>query len=195
MPPEPPPADSPADLESRQRAQTERYLGLLNHVIDVCVDVVDGLQVQVRTGPATAVAIPLEHIVRTIRRTMALAQKYAEPPRPRAAERERTRQKIYRGVEDVIQRSAGTDQEARALRNELRERIDCPDMADDLDNRPIEEIITELLRDFGLAHLPGTHPWARRTPRDIADLKRRAALPPPTPARPATGPPGTQPGV
>ena len=168
-------APNTPDYAAIQAAQTERFRVMLNHVIDVCVEVVDGLQAQAKTGPATAVAIPLEHIVRTLRRTMALAQKYAEPPKANAKTVARQRSRIFRDVTDVIQRSAETDREARSLRNEARERIDSPDMLDDIADLPVEKIVTDLLRDLGLAHLPGTHPWARRTPRDIAALKLWAA--------------------
>ena len=194
------PLPSPDEAAARLAAQTERYLVLLNEMIDITADLARGIKVQAQTKPAAELAVPLDHLVRTIRRTMALAQKYAEPPklptvkRP-PVERQFSHERITRDVEDAIQRRAETDREARSLRSELRERIDSPDMELEIDHRPTELIITDLLRDLGLAHVPGTHPWARRTPKDIAELKRRAALSAGTarltaaPTGPATGPP------
>ena len=185
---------SPDPAYARQAAQRDRFLVLLNDLVDMNVDLARRIQVQSHTESPASLAVPLERITRSARRTMALADKYAEPLKAPAAERraaerrsaarEATRQLMYRDVEDVIQRRAETDEDEQSLHEELRERIDAPDMAHEIDNRPAAHIIRDLLRDLGLAHIPGTHPWARRTPADIADLKRRAAEP-----RPTTGPP------
>ena len=176
-PPSPVPAPDPAD--ARQVAQRDRFLVLLNELVDIDMDLARGIKIQAQTTPPGDLAIPLERLNRSVRRTMALADKYIEPLKPKSdrkpAEREATRKKIIRDVQDVIQRSDETDKEKRSLRAELLERIDAPDMADEIDHRPAKAIITDLIRDFGLAHLPGTHPWARRTPADIAILNAQAA--------------------
>ena len=51
--------------------------------------------------------------------------------------------------------------------------------ADDITATPIAEIIADLCRDLGIAALPGTKPWMRRTPADIQLLHRRATPPQP----------------
>ena len=112
-----------------------------------------------------------ERVSRGTRRAIMLARKLAEPPRRTAA-----RKRIIRDVEDVIQRDADDD-EGETLHAELMDRLDSPDLEDDIDSLPVEAIITDILRDFGLAHLPGTHPWKRRTPDDVAELNTRAAAP------------------
>jgi hypothetical protein len=50
-----------------------------------------------------------------------------------------------------------------------------PDLEDEIANRSIAEIVTDICRDLGIAALPGTHPWKRRIPHDIAILNARAA--------------------
>ena len=113
-------------------------------------------------------------------------------------------------MEDAIDRAAHLNRrpiDADALRAELHERLDAPELADALDDdiaaRPVTEIITEICRDLGLGldDMPGTCPARRRTPADIATLDARAAhaspsttlrpvrKPPPRPA-PAAPPPG-----
>ena len=164
-----------AQLEAAREARTQRYLALLDNAIDITDRFINRLDAQAATEPAATLIVPLERAVRTLRRTMALAQKFAAPPRLGAFAREFARKTIIRDVQDVIQRSGETDREQRSLRAELLERIDAPDMDDEIDHRPVKAIITDLIRDFGLAHLPGTHPWARRTPKDIAILKAQAA--------------------
>lgn len=46
------------------------------------------------------------------------------------------------------------------------DRLDAPDLEDDITTRPVADI-TEICRDLGRDALPGTHPWTRRTPNDI----------------------------
>jgi len=70
--------------------------------------------------------------------------------------------------------------------------MDAPDLDRDIANRPIDDIIKDILRDLGLAALPGTRPWKRRTPADIEQLNARAAAPSrpagSTPREPGPGP-------
>jgi hypothetical protein len=97
---------------------------------------------------------------------------------PRATPR---RRRIIRDVEDTIQRTTGPA-EAETLHAELLDRLDAPDLDDDIENRPIGDVIADICRDLGLAALPGTHPWKRRTTEDLATLCARAAVSRATPA-------------
>ena len=113
---------------------------------------------------------------------MVLAQKLDEPVKASAAtdparsdrQRSAARRRIIRGVEDMIQQEFdGT--EADSLRSELVERLDSPDLDDDIEHRPIADIIKDICHDFGLDTWLGNHPWQRRTPEDIKILCERAA--------------------
>ncbi len=116
-----------------------------------------------------------ERITRSMRRCMALYQKLAEPRKtPSPQHRTAARKKIIRDVEDVIQ-SKAPDDEQEILHAELLERLDRPELDDEIANRSIAEIVTDICRDFGIAALPATHPWKRRIPHDIAILNARAA--------------------
>ncbi len=138
-----------------------------------------------KPAPAADPTIAFDRIARTIRRTIALARKITDPapPRPAAQAAERSnerrriaRKQIIREVEDTIQRRTdGAD--AEALQAEFYERLETIDCEDDIANLPIAELIALIRRDLGLAHLPGTHPWKRRTPQDVMDLRARAAGP------------------
>ncbi len=120
-----------------------------------------------------------ERITRALRRNIALAQKLHEPPKAPAAPQYRdhaaARKRIIRDVEDTIQRTTKDGNDAERLHAELLDRLDGPDLDDDIDHLPIDDIIKDICRDLGIAHSPGTHPWKRRTPADIAILAARAA--------------------
>ena len=133
-------------------------------------------------------ALAYARAAEAVRRTILLAQHIAQSTTratqsaetaTAAAQSKRAtaRKQILRAVEDTIQRAA-RPANAQALRLELLERIDSPDFADDLANRPPEQLIAELCRDMALADLPGRRPALRRTPDDIAILCAQAAAPP-----------------
>jgi hypothetical protein len=105
-----------------------------------------------------------------------LACKANEPPksRPKQPDRIAARKRIIRDVEDTIQRTTKGD-DAERLHAELIDRLDSPDLDDEIGDRPVAEIITDICRDLGIAHSQGTHPWKRRAPADIAILAARAA--------------------
>ncbi len=141
-----------------------------------------------------ALAAAFDRIARAVRRSIALARSLADPVPPArdpAQHRATARKRILREVEDAIQRTApnsgqaasnefdadADDASADALLAELHDRLDAPDLDDDISNLPVADIITEICRDLGLAALPGTHPWKRRTPADLEQLCARAAAP------------------
>ena len=134
--------------------------------------------------PATALAnlaTAFDRIARAVRRCIALAQRLDTPPPPAkdpAAHRTAARKQVIRAVEDTIHRAANEGDRAETLRAELRDRLDTPDLEDDLTTRPIPDIIAEITRDLGLATPHGgARPWPRRTPADLQDLHTRAAAP------------------
>ena len=115
-----------------------------------------------------------------------------------AFDRTAARKRILRVVEDTIGRTANDGPDTPdALRAELRDRLDAPDLEDDIATRPVADIIQEICRDLGLAAHPGTQPFQRRTPADVARLCARAAAPkaagPHGPASGAAQPPTPQP--
>ncbi len=216
----------PTDHASQRDEDAQYYRQVLHELIEIGTDLARALHRQAApetnsqpnatpaAAPTPDPTIAFDRIARTLRRTIALARKLSEPARPAPAERstERrlaARKQIIRAVEDTIQRR--TDgAEAEALHAELRERLDDPDLDDDLDQQSIADIIASICRDLGIEHFPGTHPWKRRTPQDVRDLRARAAglqnaqprmaqpgtapprilQPPPPRPRTSTGPPG-----
>jgi hypothetical protein len=153
-----------------------------------------------------SLAIAYDRISRAVRRCIALARSLndpAQPPKHPAPDRTAARKHILRAVEDTLQRQDYDDSyrdcdSTEALHAELLDRMDTPDLDRDIESRPIDDIIKDILRDLGLAALPGTRPWKRRTPADIAELNARAAAPSrpagstptnPAPARKTATPP------
>ncbi len=172
-----------------------------------------------QSAPASAPAASLQDLsaafdstARTVRRCIMLAQnldaprKPARPPAPNhsaAPDRTAARKRILRAVEDTLGRQDYDDSyrvcdPTEALHAELLDRMDAPDLDRDIESRPIDDIIKDILRDLGLAALPGTRPWKRRTPADIAELCARAAAPSRpagTPREPGPGPQPPSPGA
>ena len=139
-------------------------------------------------NPAALVnlASAFDQVARAVRRCILLAQsldKPAAPAKDPTRERAAARMQIIRKVEDVIQRPCITtgqdcDQEgAEALRAELHECMDAPDLDDDLRGRPVADIIKDICNDLGLDRMPGTRPFGRRTPADVALFCAGAAAP------------------
>ncbi|HEY0205118.1 MAG TPA: hypothetical protein VGC15_13330 [Acetobacteraceae bacterium] len=127
-------------------------------------------------------AAAFNQIARCVRRCVALAQTLDHPKQPAripAQHRTAARKRILRAVEDAIQRppDAPDLDDPDTLHAELLDRMDAPDLDDDIASRPVEDIIRDILRDLGIAALMGTRPWKRRTPAHIAELCTRAAAP------------------
>jgi len=135
-----------------------------------------------------------DQAARAVRRCIALFRSLNEPMHPArnpAPNRTAARKRMLRAVEDTIQRTnsdghglgvSDDDRDAAEalhadLHAELLDRMDAPDLDDDIRDRPIDDIIKEICRDLGIASLPGNHPWKRRTSADIAQLNARAAAP------------------
>ena len=139
-------------------------------------------------------AVAFDRLSRAVRRTVALARHVAQPLPVRESTGQRragARRQVLRAVEDEIQRTAEVDRDA--LHAELLERLDAPELDDEIGNRLVAEIIADIGRDLGLGRSLGNHPWKRRTPAEAAALCAWAAKPagvpaPPGMARPVPGP-------
>jgi hypothetical protein len=160
-----------ADTAPHHRAVLDDLIDLGHELARLVVE-----EAKAKILPAADAAIAFERIARGIRRAIALARRLDEPVPSvdRDVDRVAARKHIIRAVEDTIQRHADAAQ-ADTLHRELQERLDAPDLDDEIDNRPAEDIIAEICRDFGLAAPRGGRPWKRRTPTDIAALRARAA--------------------
>ena len=151
--------------------------------------------------------VAFDRIARAVRRTVHLARHLRERPDAATAARRRT----IREVEDTINRRPPGEEPER-LHAELRERLDSPELENEFATRPTADIIADILRDLGLAAIPGhPNPWTRRTPADIRALNARATraprhhvMPgldpgihavPPSPARPAIPGPAPEPRI
>ena len=201
---------------------TGYYKSILHELVEMAADLARIAHHQAkrqaeREAEAAAAAIPpipaandrfpdpniaFDRIARVIRRTIALARQLEEPPkRPTTKDatpdRIAARKRILRRVEDIIHRNA-KPADAAPLRAELRERLDAPDLEDDIDARPVADIIEDILHDLHLSH--SAESWRRRTPADIETLRTQAAaIPqtwikreidnPPPAARPRSPPP------
>ena len=195
--PHPSPADQ-ADAADLRAEDALYYRSVLHEFIDIGTELARAVRKQAAAEtdePASMTlgdaAVAFDRLSRAVRRTVALARKVAEPVPARAdAGSERTRaaarRRILRDVEDVIQREAeGADVDV--LEAELRERLDGPELDDEIDGRPTAEVIADICHDLGLLTFLGNHPWKRRGPADIAALCERAARPAGA-DRPAPGP-------
>ena len=156
-----------------QREQDAQYYrGVLHGLIDIGADL--ARQIHQQGEPVAEIAIAFDRIARSVRRCVVLAQKIAEPVGDGGQRRAASRRQIIRAVEDEIQRHADEDA-AESLHAEFCERLDGPELDDELDDdRPVAAIIADICRDLGLAAAPGTHPWKRRSPADVAVLCARA---------------------
>jgi len=180
----------PADLRAEDALY---YRRVLHELIDMGTDLARAVHRQATAedgaaGPAAA-AVAFDRLSRAVRRTVALARKVAEPVPVRVdagQKRALARRQVIRAVEDEIQRTAEVD--AEALCAELHERLDGPELDDEIEGRPTAEVIAEICRDLGLLRWLGNHPWKRRRPGDVAALCKRAARP--TGGQPAALPPG-----
>jgi hypothetical protein len=154
---------------------TEYYRDALHQVIDAGLVLVRAIRTQVeRADPDQPLLDPArayDLASRAVRRTILLAQQLHQAP-----SRDRDRRRIIREVEDAIERCP--PERRPALETELRERLECLDIEDEIGNRPLENIIQDICRDLGLAAVLGIGVAKRRTPADIAALCARAAKPP-----------------
>ena len=192
---------SAPDTPAPAAKATSHHADVLNDLIDIGHEFARMALSQAKAGaiPLLPATMAYDRLTRSIRRSMWLIHKLAEPAK--TVDRFAARKQIIRVVEDKIQRHVDDEEEAETLREELMERLDASDLEDEIRGRKLDDIINDIVRDLGLAHVPGNHPWKRRTPDDVAQLCARAAQPaangarhtPVTPA-PTQAPPVSEPG-
>ena len=153
---------------------TSHHQDVLNDFVDIGHELARMVLDQAKAGTLPAVKATMEYdrLGRCVRLCIWLVRKLAEPMK--TVDRIAARKQIIRTVEDSIQRHADPA-DADTLHEELMDRLDTLDLEDEIAGRPIEEIIADICRDLGLATIPGSNPWKRRTPADIAILRARAA--------------------
>ena len=162
---------------SDQEEDASFYRDVLHELVTMGMDLARAVHQHAQVHPTPDEIAAFDRISRAVRRTVLLARSLDEAPRrPTRAE---ARAAIIRRVEDRIATSADRS-EAEPLRAEFHERLDSPDLEDDLGRRPVADIIQEICNDLGLDAMPewGIPPMhQRRTPRDVARVLQRAAQP------------------
>ncbi len=173
-------------MSTTAEADAAYYLRVLHDLIDRGADLARRVHEAAMAATPTAdnrpdsdPTVAFDRIARTVRRTIALARHIAEHPAhaEKPAARTAARARVIRGVEDAIHRRRN-DTDAQSLHAEFAERLDDPEFEHDLDGRSIDDVIEEICRDLGVAAQGRAYSWKRRTPKDIAALRARAAQPP-----------------
>jgi hypothetical protein len=123
-------------------------------------------------SPVREAVAAYEKITRAVRRTVMLYDKLCDPKKSRP-NRIAARKRIIRDVEDAIEANAPAD-EQETLHAEFLDRLDRPDLDDEIADRSIADIVTDITRDLGISGLYDGHPWKRRIPHDIAIINARA---------------------
>jgi hypothetical protein len=154
-------------------------------MLDIGSEMAEILTYQIRSQiedpeAARATVSAYATLAQSVRRTIMLHEKLGQPKK-NPARRILVRRRIIRDVEDAIAREARSPAEQETLHAEFIERLDRPDLEEDIADRPAAEIITDICRDLGVADLSDGHPAMRRSPHDIAILNLRAAQLPGTP--------------
>ena len=180
---------------NHQNSNDAHYDQVLRDLVDMATDIARMIHAQMarqaspqnqaagpalppNTDPTPGLTIAFDRISRTIRRTVLLAKKLPELGQERKPEnstlrRIADRKRIIRRVEDVIQRNAKPEH-LEALQAEFCERLDSADLDDDIDHRPIEDIIADICRDLRVA-IPFAPNYKRRTPAEVETLRTQAA--------------------
>ena len=163
----PPTPITEADRTGRHRELLDAQIELGHVLTELAV-----AQAKSGTLSVPVASKSFDEVTRGVRRAMLMSRKFAEPIR--SVDRVAARKQIARKVEDNIQCHAEDEDQARDLHGELLDRLDSLDLEEEIGRRPLEDIITDIIRDLGLAHVPGNHPWKRRTPEDLAELQTLA---------------------
>jgi hypothetical protein len=129
--------------------------------------------------------VSYDRVFRAVRRGIMLAKrlKDPEPVRKQAA----ARRQVARDVGNAIKSQAKSPKDAENLYADLRDRLDTPDFEEDLENRPIQDIIDEIRKDLGLKPSPA-NPVARIAPSQCGTTQDQANQPPTNGVKSALGP-------
>ena len=161
---------------SSDAADVRFYRAALHELIEMGVDLARDVCRQAKLAPLADATVMYERVAQAVRRTIALAQRLDTPAAGNATRR-MARQRVIREVEDRISLEAERPERADGLRSELYERMDRPELDEELDLRPADEIVADICRDLGIAGMHCGRGWPRRTPADIIALCTRAARP------------------
>jgi hypothetical protein len=182
---------TPTDLETKAALHGEDALyfrhiliELVNKGAEICRVIVQQVKAEAEAKdpaaePAPDYTLRFCRVSRSIRQSMMYCQQLTgSSPQADAAgpRRVAARKQVIRAVEDAIHRDAPAD-EVETLRSELAERMEGPEFDDDLDGRPIEEIVNAIRADLGIRGRASAEQWPRRMPEDILVLSDRAAAP------------------
>ncbi len=231
----------PADRARQRDEDAQYYRQVLHKFIAMGTDLAEAVHRQALAEPAAAPqsapqsqledepaapnptpqqATTFDRLARTVRRTIALARKLAEPDRAPAREAPGPKLRLNECPLGECPKARHPDRAATdALHAELwaepcerPEGPDCDadeDLDDDLDEQSLADLIASLRHDTGLATLTDAELWQHRTPpsaqgsaqarvpSETCGLCTRAAgqtnAPPPIPAPPLRPRPGTGP--
>jgi hypothetical protein len=131
---------------------------------------------------------------RCIRHNIALALKLAKParaepaPTPPENPHAALRRLIIRAVDEAIGHNA-TSPKPEILREDLRERPEAPERDDEIDNRTIEDVITDMRREFTRLATSGPEHWKFLTEDAIDRIFAHVAGPRQTPPPARANPP------
>ncbi len=161
MPAPPAPAE-PNPLAAQRAENREHYRDILRRVIGHGALIIEALDPAF--NDPVAVAAAYHDVARAIRQGIMLADKLAEPiPEPREPPQpinpEPTRHRQH----------AAEPTRSEPAEPLERERIEPPEPADQLPDRPVEDIILDIRRALGLLPIA----WPRRT---VPTFEPRAAL-------------------
>ncbi len=160
---------------------TQHCRRVLLNLVDIGNEIAEILGEEVRShkynpapgpSPVPAAAAAYATVAQSVRRTIMLHDKLGQP-RKSHPNRTAARKRIIRDVEDAIEHNAPED-EQETLHAELLERLDRPDLEDEIADRSVADVVTDITRDLGISGRDDSHRCKRRIPHDIAILNARA---------------------
>ncbi len=176
---------SPTSTTADDAADLAHYKALCRDLADTGMEVAHALRDRIAITdhaplPAQDELLPalakgFDVVSASIRRTILVAQRLIEGRALPNPDRRAATKRVLREVEDEMVRARVDPEHAERLTHELHERIETPEFEDELDDRPVADIIKDIVHDLGLGCVLGNPPrWKRRTPAEIADLAARA---------------------
>jgi hypothetical protein len=172
-------AATPSQPSTDHIGEDTRYCrGILANLLDIGNEMAAILAHQIRSQTddpeaAQKTVTAFATLSQSTRRTIMLHEKLGQPKK-NPARRIAARKRIIRDVEDAIESTARHPGEQESLHAELLERLDRPELEDEIASRATPDIVVDICRDLGIAGPHGTRPGKRRIPHDIAILNARA---------------------